>query len=196
MFVQGSDIEREALQIVAKLMCLAARTAPKAGGVDSLVTAVISGDDRKRLVSEMRRLGEERNLKFYAINADMVDASELVVLLGTKLKRYMIPTCGLCGFKDCKENLKAGGQCVFPIGDLGIAIGSAVSVAGRHHADNRLMFSVGRAVLNLNLLGDEVKIVFGIPLSSKGKNPCFDREWRKVWELEVEGLGIGNMGVK
>lgn len=184
MFVQGSDLEREALQIVAKLMCLAARTAPKASGVDSLVTAVIGGDDQKRLVSEMRRLGEEHNFKFYAINADMVDASELVVLMGTKLKRYLIPTCGFCGFENCEGNSKAGGQCVFPIGDLSIAIGSAVSVAGRHHADNRLMFTIGRAALNLNLLGDEVKIIFGIPLSSKGKNPCFDKEWRKVFGLE------------
>ena len=36
MLTNGGDAEREALMEVARLMCLAARTAPKGGGVDML----------------------------------------------------------------------------------------------------------------------------------------------------------------
>ena len=79
------------------------------------------------------------------------------------------------------ECLKEGGICVFNTGDLGIAIGSAISVAARNHVDNRIMFTIGKAAVNLKLLGDEVKIAYGIPLSAKGKNPYFDKGWRKVF---------------
>ena len=62
------------------------------------------------------------------------------------------------------------------IGDLGIAIGSAVSVAAAHHVDNRVMFSAGKAALNLKLFDDsQVCIAYGIPLSVSGKSPFFDR---------------------
>lgn len=182
MLTRDYDLERDSLYIVAKLMCLAARTAPKGGGVDNIVTGVVSGDTKDMLVSEMRSIDKElQNLRVYSLNADMVSISELVVLIGTKFKRLMIPTCNFCGFKDCQECLKAGGICAFNIGDLGIAIGSALSVAGRHHADNRVMFTIGKAAINLRLLGDDVKIVYGIPLSSKGKNPYFDIGWRKAF---------------
>jgi uncharacterized ferredoxin-like protein len=38
------------------------------------------------------------------------------------------------------------------------------------------MFSVGRAAVELGLLGPDVKIAMGIPLSVTGKNPFFDRK--------------------
>jgi uncharacterized ferredoxin-like protein len=37
------------------------------------------------------------------------------------------------------------------------------------------MYTVGRAITNLKLLGEDVKIALGIPLSVTGKNPFFDR---------------------
>jgi len=182
MLTRGDELERDSLFIVAELMCLAARTSPKGVGVDNIVTGVVSGSTKDMLVSEMRSIDKElQNLRVFGINADMVSISELVVLIGTRFKRLMIPTCNFCGFKDCEASSKAGGICVFNIGDLGIAIGSALSVAGRHHADNRVMFTIGKAALNLKLLGDDVKIVYGIPLSAKGKNPYFDIGWRKAF---------------
>jgi uncharacterized ferredoxin-like protein len=59
--------------------------------------------------------------------------------------------------------------------DLGIAIGSAVSVAADHRVDNRVMYSIGKAAKELKLLGEEASIIFGIPLSASGKSPFFDR---------------------
>ena len=59
--------------------------------------------------------------------------------------------------------------------DLGIAIGSAVSVATDARVDNRVMFSIGRAAMEMKLLGDRVCQMVGIPLSVSGKSPFFDR---------------------
>jgi len=41
--------------------------------------------------------------------------------------------------------------------------------------DNRIMFSIGKAAKELKLLGEEAEIIYGIPLSSTGKSPFFDR---------------------
>jgi uncharacterized ferredoxin-like protein len=184
MFTEGPDAEKDALLQVAHLMCLAARTAPKGGGVDGIVTAVAGKAVKARLAAEMRKIGEEREMKAYLLNADQVDDSDWVVLIGTKLKRYKVKTCNFCGYEGCGRNKEAKGICAIAVGDLGIAVGSAASVAGRHHADNRVMFTVGKAALNLNLLGDDVKIAYGIPLGSNGKNIFFDKEWKKAYGVE------------
>jgi len=184
MLIEGKALEKDSLYQVAQLMCLAARTAPKGGGVDAITTAVVSKDTKDSLAAEMRKIGKENNMKAYSLNSEQVDESEFVVLMGAKLKRYMIKTCNFCGYEGCKENKKANGICAVGVGDLGIAIGSAASVAGRHHADSRIMFTIGKAALRLKLLGDDVKIAYGIPLSAKGKNIYFDKEWKRVYEVE------------
>jgi uncharacterized ferredoxin-like protein len=69
----------------------------------------------------------------------------------------------------------AGGVCAFNSIDLGIATASAAEVAGRFHIDNRVMYSIGRACLDLKIFGPKVKQALGIPLSVTGKNPFFDR---------------------
>jgi uncharacterized ferredoxin-like protein len=70
----------------------------------------------------------------------------------------------------------AGGTCTFNSGDLGIAVGSAVSRAADLRIDNRVMYSAGKAAIELGYLGPEVAIAYGIPLAAKGKNPFFDRK--------------------
>ena len=64
------------------------------------------------------------------------------------------------------------------LGGLGIAIGSAVSIAADDRVDSRVMFSIGVAAVRLEMLPG-AKIVYGIPLSAKKKNPFFDRVWPK-----------------
>ena len=83
----------------------------------------------------------------------------MVVLIGTKLKNP----------DESVESYTSSAV------DLGIAIGSAVSVAADLRVDNRVMYSVGKAALNIGILGEDVKIAYGIPLSISGKNPFFDR---------------------
>ena len=65
---------------------------------------------------------------------------------------------------------------MFNTNDLGIAIGSAVSIAADDRIDCRVMFTVGKAVTELKLMDEKVKIIFGIPLSATSKNPFFDRK--------------------
>ncbi|MGB4438846.1 MAG: ferredoxin domain-containing protein [Sedimentibacter sp.] len=59
---------------------------------------------------------------------------------------------------------------------MGIAIGSAASIAMDERVDNRIMHSVGIAAADLKLLGEETKIVYGIPLYIGSKNVFFDRK--------------------
>jgi uncharacterized ferredoxin-like protein len=171
----GRQLEQEAILRAAGRICVAARTAPKGKGTDTLVTLVLSGEDKEVLAAEMQRIGKEKDLAFFGRDAANVRAAAAIVLLGTRIATRGVSNCGFCGFADCADNEKHDGICAFCITDLGIAIGSAVSVAADERIDNRVLFSAGRAALNIGLLGEEVKIAYGLPLSAGGKSPFFDR---------------------
>lgn len=177
MITKSGEMEARALDQVVELMSLAARTAPKGRGIDNLVVLAVRAKVKDKLSAEMRRIvKEEAGMPTFERDANNLDKSPVVLLLGQKIKPMGPKPCGYCGFRDCAENIQNNGLCAISIGDLGIAVGSAVSVAAAHHVDNRIMFTVGRAALNLQLFGDEeVKIAYGIPLSVSGKSPFFDR---------------------
>jgi uncharacterized ferredoxin-like protein len=92
------------------------------------------------------------------------------------VKPMGVAPCGYCGFANCAECEKNKGICAVSTGDLGIAIGSAVSTAALHHVDNRIMFSIGKAALNLDLFEEDVKIAYGIPFSITSKSPFHEGE--------------------
>lgn len=171
----NAAVDELGLRRVAEMMCLAARTAPKARGLDNVFTAIIEGAEKSAVTAKMRAIGEAEDLAFFVRDAENCDGAPLVVVVGTKLGPVGVPHCGYCGCKDCEENAKASNVCIFNTCDLGIAVGSAVSAAATHHADNRVMFTFGKAALEVGCLPDEVGIAFGIPLSATGKSPFFDR---------------------
>ncbi|MCX7781249.1 MAG: DUF2148 domain-containing protein [Negativicutes bacterium] len=175
MFAKSKDAEERAIDYVVDLMCLAARTAPKGRGVDNLVTMVIKAGAKDQIVAEMRKIAKATGAQFFERDANCVDQAPVLILLGQKVKTMGVTPCGYCGYANCGENLANSGLCAISIGDLGIAIGSAVSVAANHRIDNRIMFTVGKAALNLNIFEDDVKIAYGIPLSASGKSPFYDR---------------------
>ena len=170
--------EARALETVAELMCLAARTAPKARGLDNLFITIVRGEEKRRVTDQMRAIApQSEKTGFFARDAANCDAAPLVVLIGTKLGPLGIPHCGFCGFGDCAGCEQAGALCAYNAGDLGIALGSAVAVAARNHADNRLMFTFGKAAIEAGgIVPDDVTIAIGIPLSGTGKSPFFDRK--------------------
>jgi uncharacterized ferredoxin-like protein len=168
------EAEESAVLLVANLMCAAARTAPKARGMDDIETRIIR-EEKERLADKMEEIGREFDVPFFIRDADNVRRSVLVVLIGTRITPHNLSPCGFCGFSNCEEMKVKGGVCAFSINDLGIAVGSAVSIASLHHIDNRIMFSAGYAALKLGLLPTDVKVAFGIPLSCTGKNIFFDR---------------------
>jgi uncharacterized ferredoxin-like protein len=177
MQIKSENAELAAVLGVANAICAAARTAPKACGIDHLDTAILTGEDKDALAAEMRKIGESfaEEGKHFLRDADNVNASRAIVLVGAKYSpRALNAICKLCGFADCAACVKAGGACVFTAMDLGIALGSAVAIAADARVDNRLMFTAGQAAASLGLLG-EYKMIVGIPLSVSGKSPFFDR---------------------
>jgi uncharacterized ferredoxin-like protein len=175
MLMLNEQIETKALQDAAAHLCVAARTAPKGKGKDLLVTAVVTGAELARLQKQMRLIGERDGVAFFLRDADNLESAPVVVLIGTRKEPLQIPVCGYCGFNDCEAMSLAGGTCSFNSGDLGIAVGSAAAMAADFRIDNRIMFSAGKAAIELGVLGEDVEIAYGIPLASRGKNPFFDR---------------------
>lgn len=177
MMMDGKAAEEAAILATAQRMCAAARTAPKACGVDHLAAAILTGAELLQVAAEMERLSGELGYDFFLRDAQNLRASFALVLLGMRCGPRGLGTgCGYCGFPSCQACVAQGGLCAYDPMDLGIAIGSAVSIAADARLDNRVLFSAGRAALELGLLGEGVRDVVGIPLAAAGKNPYFDRK--------------------
>lgn len=174
MVINEIDSRNEQVLAVAQAMMTAARTAPKAKGVDKLEIVTVSGDDLKSLAARMREKSELNGFKFYLRDADNVELADAVVVIGTHTGVFSL-NCGFCGFENCEAKMAYPSvPCAFNMGDLGIAIGSAVSVAADHRVDSRVMYSAADAALSLWYVGD-CHAALAILLSCKGKNPFFDR---------------------
>ena len=186
--------EKDALATVAGLMALAARTAPKGKGQDSITIRVLTKTEIKKLVAAMKVYGESHeSYRFFLRDAANVEASDACILIGATGRDAAGINCGACGYAGCAEFLRAvqkagtkksdrpypGPNCVIKMADLGIAVGSAAKTAQIHNADNRIMFSAGTIAIALGLLGKDCTVAYAIPLSATGKNIYFDRAWPK-----------------
>lgn len=176
--------ESEVLETLAKSILLAARTAPKAKGVDDIVTALVEKEDVEILASTMEKLAEEKGAGFIFLKRDAANLRNAgaAVLIGVKSSGAAGLNCGACGFKTCAEMLDQqkvevefqGPNCMLKYADLGIAVGAAAAKAKDFCIDNRVMYTVGAAARVSGLL--DVDVAFGIPLSVTGKNIFFDRK--------------------
>jgi len=185
--LEGMSPESEAVKLVAGLMALAARTAPKAVGLDSITIKTVTGKEQEKLADHMLAMGKELGMGFFLVNAGQVRESDATVLIGVEGRTTLGINCGGCGYESCAAMAKAltqskkskslypGPNCVFKISDLGIAVGSAVKTAGIHNADNRIMYSAGVAAMQLGLIKG-CSVAYGIPLKASGKNIYFDKE--------------------
>ncbi|MCD6533538.1 MAG: ferredoxin [Deltaproteobacteria bacterium] len=176
MIIFDKKLESEAVLEVARLMATAARTSPKGKGADTIVTALLTADEKDRVAKRMEKIAAEEDISFFQRDANNIYQVPAVLVIGTSFKPLGIPHCGDCGYVDCQACSREGeGRCNFNVIDLGIALGSAVSVAALHHVDSRIMFSCGKAVLELGMMPADVKIAYAIPLSITSKSPFFDR---------------------
>ena len=176
MLKNGLDVEKKTVMRVAELIAAVARTAPKGCGIDNIEVRIVDGEEKDALAEEMRKIGEETDVAFFVRDGNNVDDSVVVVLFGARISPIHCPNCGYCGYEDCEENIENDGICSFNITDLGIALGSAVSIAADHRIDNRILFSAGKASLNLKYFPSDVKVAYGVALSVSAKSPYFDRE--------------------
>ncbi len=157
-------------------MAASARTAPKTRGIDNIkIIAIDDEPTRRKLVSTMREIAQKEDRPSIARDAGNIENSPAVVVIGVESNTAGL-NCGFCGHLSCEALEKTRGVCAFNSIDLGIATASAAEIAGRLHFDNRVMFSIGRACLDLKLFGPKVNQALGIPLSVTGKNPFFDRQ--------------------
>jgi len=178
---------QRAVEMVAELMALSARTAPKGRGQDSIETMILCGGKLQELAGEMRKMGQERGLKFFLRDAANIEQSDACLIIGCKGESVGLD-CGGCGYSTCKEMHEAqtdflekqpeklfhGPCCAIKITDLGIALGSAAKTAGLHNVDNRIMFSAGAAALSLKIIPD-AELAYALPLKASGKSIYFDR---------------------
>lgn len=182
--IESKNGEREAILETAKFMLLAARTAPKTGGIDDVLTLIVHGEEKDNIAGKMEEIAEKRKIEHFKRDAKNVRDSEAVILIGVRGSKSVGLNCAACGYRSCKEFEEAkkelgedffGPTCIFKALDLGIALGSAVKTASVLNVDNRVMYRVGTAALKLKLL-PEATVIMGIPLSAKGKNIYFDRK--------------------
>ncbi len=174
--------ELESLDMLAKIILTAARTAPKGKGIDDIVTFFLSPEEKSELANRMEELSEIKNLKFLIRDAQNVRDSDAIILIGLKASGVSNLDCGACGFGTCKEMLERekvqkeflGPQCMIKYLDLGIAVGSAAAKAKDLCIDNRVLYSAGAAACYFKMI--DADMAMGLPLSVKGKNIFFDRE--------------------
>ncbi len=180
------ETRHDAIMMVADLMAAAALTAPKGSGKDTIRTAIITGEEKDRLRDKMIALGQAWDHPSFVRDAGNVDKSEAVVLIACTGNYFGLPHCGMCGFENCGQCRNAGARCVFTISDLGIATGSAASIAADNRIDNRIMFTAGSTALKLGYLPDDAAVCYAIPLSISNKSIFFDRGPGAVINIEDE----------
>lgn len=173
---RADELERAAIKDIAEFMAAAARTAPKTRGIDNIeVIAIDDEPAKKKLIEKMKEISRKENRPSFERDANSIEASPVILVIGVKTNPAGL-NCGFCGYPTCEEMTRNKETCSYNPIDLGIAVGSAAAIASNFHADNRVMYSIGRACLDLKIFNQTVKQALGIPLSVTGKNPFFDRK--------------------
>ena len=176
LYISQEMETRAALEAAAKI-CAAARTAPKAKGVDRIHTLTLTGAEKDAVADEMERFGAEHNAAFFLRDAGNVRAAAALVFIGIEEGvRGLNDLCGYCHHANCGACKAANGVCVYDPMDVGIALGSAAAAAADCRVDSRILFTAGRAALSLGLMGENVRLIYGLPVSVSGKSPFFDRK--------------------
>jgi uncharacterized ferredoxin-like protein len=168
------------LHIVAELMALAARTAPKTKGEDFVVVRIVEGADLQVLAQKMVEFGVRTKKRNFDRDGRNVAASASVVLIGIKDATTAGLNCGACGVEICDllpvnsvEGEFRGPNCAYRLLDMGIALGSAAKTAGLLNADSRIMYRAGVVARELGWI--DADFVMAIPISATGKSIYFDR---------------------
>jgi len=159
-------------------MAIAARTAPKTRGEDFIVVEVVEGETVQRLGRGMINHGRQHDDAGFERDGQNTLDSEVVVLIGIKDADVADLNCGACGAENCIlintfDGQFKGPNCALRLLDMGIALGSAVKIAGLMNVDNRVMYRVGVVAREMKLV--DADFVMGIPLSATGKSIYFDR---------------------
>lgn len=169
----------DTMVMVANLMALAARTAPKAHGHDCVTVKVLAGDDLGLLADGMVKYGGETGKINFDRDGENVRRSDAVLLIALSDNKKVGLNCGACGHDTCDLSVVREGSefpgplCAWRLMDVGIAVGSAVKTASILNADNRVMYRIGVVVRKMGIM--EGMFIIGIPISAQSKNIYYDR---------------------
>lgn len=172
MIYEERQTRHERVIQAAKQMLSAARTAPKAKGVDLIECAIVDGDDLKAVSAHLQKMGEGLGRGGLLRDAANILQGECIVIIGTRLETMGL-NCGHCGYPLCTEK-PANVPCAFNMIDVGIAVGSACATAADLRMDTRVMYSAGLAAQQLGLLPGCTGVQ-AIAVSCASKSPYFDR---------------------
>ena len=168
------------LHVIAELMAVAARTAPKTKGEDCLVMRIVEGPELQVLGQKMAEYGARVGKRNFDRDGRNAGASDSVLLIGIKNATTAGLNCGACGVEICEllpvntvESEFRGPNCAYRLLDMGIALGSAAKMAGLLNADSRIMYRAGVVARELGMI--DADFVMGIPISATGKSIYFDR---------------------
>ena len=162
-FIDGLEAESQALLDVAKKMLIAARTAPKARGLDNLVSAIITpGPVFDELRAKMEEMAAEGGALFHRDSQNIKDV-EAVVLIGTKKGPMNLKLCGFCGYDSCAEMEANGATCTYNPGTQDRRQLNSKRNAIEHRVDNQVMYTIGLAAVKLGLLGKMWRSPMGFP---------------------------------
>ncbi len=172
----------DAIHMIAELMAVAARTAPKTRGDDYVMVEIVEGEALRRLGEGMKAYGERSGRSNFDRDGQNVLDSAAVVLIGLKDAAVIDLNCGACGAETCIvpntfEGEFKGPNCALRHLDMGIALGSAAKVASMLNVDSRIMYRAGVVARQLGLIAAD--FVMGIPISATGKSIYFDRSPKK-----------------
>ena len=173
--LREEDFIKKAIEQAGVSMLARAKTAPKAKGADTLEYILLEKEDFPLLLEETVRQAHDHDIPFFIRDAKNLEKSDMLLLIGCINETRHVPNCGFCGYIDCEENKKNNGRCIYPAVDLGIAVGSALSLGQSLGVDTRVMMSLGKAAMSLNYFQKPVVAVIALPLSMSEKSVYFDR---------------------
>lgn len=168
-----------ALQMVAELMAVAAKTAPKCLGQDFVDIQIVSGEQLQMLADEMDKFGKESGKNNFDRDAASVRNSDAVVFVALRENKPLGLNCGACGYDQCaglesREGPEfVGPLCAWRVLDVGIALGSAAKTASLLNVDSRVMYRPAVVARKIGLVKGD--IICAIPISVTSKNIYFDR---------------------
>lgn len=173
MLINERNNRKERVIAAANMMATAARTAPKGKGIDIIEIAIATDETIVEISQKLQQLGDATGMPFLFRDSENILQGDALFLIGTRQQVQGL-NCGYCGFSKC-ELKPINTPCAINSTDLGIAIGSACSVAMDQRIDTRVMFSAGWAAQQMGLL-EGCNQVYAIALSCSSKNPFFDRK--------------------
>ncbi|MBT3367899.1 MAG: hypothetical protein HN416_12155 [Nitrospina sp.] len=196
----GMEAAHDHLMEVAKACILAAGKAPTLTHRLELMAEIVTDEDMDPIIDVLATLGETSAFQRH----DAVAYQSLkkqnkmppVLLIGADLMKPAMWDCGACGFKTCGEYLKYsktnkgvgiagyGPSCVWKAIDFGTACDYACACVAQHHAESRIMASIGACAMLLGHLEGST-MVLGLPIGPVGKNLWFDREaWKDALSFD------------